>query len=65
MTTSQIPEHWSPQEALAVYEFIDSLQQRLWACYGVPILDLLASEQVQREDTAQLNLFDPNDPIPF
>ncbi len=25
MTTPQIPDYWSPEEALAVYEFIDDL----------------------------------------
>jgi hypothetical protein len=29
MNTPQIPEHWSPSEALAVFAFIDTLRERI------------------------------------
>ena len=37
MTTPQIPDYWSPEEALAVFEFIDDLRERIWARYGLRI----------------------------
>lgn len=29
-----LPEHWTPEEALAVFEMIDLLREHLWSCYG-------------------------------
>jgi hypothetical protein len=65
MTTPQIPEHWSPEEALAVFEFVNDLLDSIWARYGLCIQALLASDRVTAQDTLQLDLFDPNDPLPF
>ena len=25
-----LPEHWSPEQALAVFEIVDELRERLW-----------------------------------
>lgn len=29
-----LPEYWSPQQALAVFECLDALTENLWASYG-------------------------------
>lgn len=29
-----LPTHWSPQEALAVFEFLQALREQLWDLYG-------------------------------
>jgi hypothetical protein len=65
MTRQQIPDYWSPEEALAVYEFIDDLLARIWACYGLRIQELCAREHITRHDLSQPDLFAPDDPLPF
>jgi len=29
-----VPMHWAPAQALAVLEYLQTLGQALWACYG-------------------------------
>lgn len=29
-----LPSHWSPQQALAVFESLDLLRKQLWLAYG-------------------------------
>jgi hypothetical protein len=65
MTPSQIPDDWSPEEALAVYAFIDDLLEHLWTRYGLRIQERCAQEHITRHDRAQPDLFAPDDPIPF
>jgi len=65
MTRQQIPDYWSPEEALAVYEFLDDLLERIWARYGLRIQELCAREHSTRHDFSQPDLFAPDDPLPF
>jgi hypothetical protein len=65
MTRQQIPDYWSPEEALAVYAFIDDLLARIWASYGLRIQELCAREHITRHDFSQPDLFAPDDPLPF
>ena len=58
-----IPDYWSPEQALAVYELLDELRDRVWDLYR---------EQIQEqcridcgEDDDQLDLLPFNDEIPF
>jgi len=44
MKSPLIPDHWSAQEALAVFEFIDEIREAIWCRYGLSI-----SEQLQAE----------------
>ena len=63
-----IPDHWSPEQALAIYEFLDELRDRVWDRYREPIIAQLRAEQeVQKQDDPQLELplFPFNDEIPF
>ena len=65
MKTPQIPEHWSPPEALAVFEFIDNLRERIWDRYGELIQEWQAADRITDADSAQLDLFDTDAPLPF
>jgi hypothetical protein len=63
-----IPSHWSPEQALAVYEFLEQLCEDIGECYR----EQLAAAQRQRyedqlEDERQLwlPLYPFNDDIPF
>ena len=48
-TILEIPDHWSPQTALAVFELIDHLRDQIWSRYGLDIQDELRS-QLKRGD---------------
>jgi hypothetical protein len=65
MTTPQIPDYWSPEEALAVYEFIDDLLDHIWARYGPRIQELCARDRITLHDQSQPDLFAPDGPLPF
>lgn len=64
MLPFDIPDDWSPEQALAVYEFLDALSERVWQRYELQLLALLAP-QTNADDTSQLDLFELNDDIPF
>ena len=60
-----IPDYWSPEQALAVYEFLDELHERIRDRYGEQITERLRFEYEQQQQRAQLELFPFNDEIPF
>ena len=64
MPTPPIPDHWSADQALAMYELLDQLLQGIWDRYGLQIQEQLQADRVQ-EPAPPIDLLDPNDPIPF
>ena len=42
----EIPTYWTPEQALAVYELIDSLRDKVWLVYSLDI---------QKEVLAKIN----------
>ena len=52
----EIPDYWTPEQALAVYELLDELKERILSCYEAQILDAL------REERASSALPKPRDP---
>jgi len=64
MFFKDIPDYWSPQQALAIYELLGDLQQRIWDRYELQLLELLRPD-LEQEDDDQPDLFDLNDDIPF
>ncbi len=44
-STNVIPTTWTPEQALAVFELLDDLKDRLWALHGGQIQNLLQQEQ--------------------
>ena len=65
MTTPYVPDDWSPQEALTVYEYLDQLRDRIWARYGPDIQEFCARDHITLHDNSQPDLFAPDDPLPF
>ena len=47
-----IPDHWTPDAALAVFELIDDLRDRIWARYGLVIQDELRRQTEPAHDDA-------------
>ncbi len=64
MIPFDIPDDWSPEQALAVYELLDALRERIWDRYQLQLIELLTPD-TEQVDTSQLDLFDLNDKIPF
>ncbi len=62
--TMELPEYWTPEQALAVFELLNELTDTLWSRYGLAIIELHAGELCPG-DTSQLDLFDFDDSIPF
>ena len=50
MKTIRIPTHWSPQQALAVLDLLQSLSEAIWETYQQPLTALLAEQEPQPED---------------
>ena len=44
-TTVIMPTLWTPEQALAVFELLDDLRERLWSLYGRQIQALLRDQQ--------------------
>ena len=64
MPPFEIPDHWSAQEALAVYELLNDIAEQIWERYHLQIIELLRPE-LDRDDDEQLDLFDFNNDIPY
>jgi hypothetical protein len=60
-----LPQHWSAEQALAVWEYLEDLAGLIWARYERQLIALLRPDDPDPGDTAQLDLFDPDDDIPF
>jgi hypothetical protein len=55
-----VPTHWSPEQALAVFECLHAMREALWAVYG-PQVQQAWRDQLRPEH--HLPQFDPD--VPF
>ena len=39
-----LPTHWSPEQAVAVFEILDELREHVWARYGLQIQQVLRDQ---------------------
>jgi hypothetical protein len=62
--TLPLPDHWTPEQALAVYDLLNDLAEAIWNRYEIPLIELLAQD-LDRGNGAQPDLFDFDDPLPF
>ena len=65
LRTIEIPDYWSPEQALAAWEMLNEMADRIWACYEVKLVELIRADLEYEHDDNQLDLFDPDDAIPF
>ncbi len=63
--TLRLPDHWTPEQALAVYELLKELADTIWDRYQLVLIEQLRGELVDEDDSAQLALFDFDDPLNF
>jgi len=61
----KIPDYWTAEQALAVYDFLDNLRERVWDRYGEHITERMRFEYEEQQRRAQLERFPFNDEIPF
>ena len=47
-----LPTHWSPEQAVTVFEFLDELREHVWARYGVQIQQVLRDERSTADPAA-------------
>ena len=66
LRTIEIPDHWSPEQALAVWELLNEVADRIWTRYERPLVELIRAElEHEHYDHNQPDLFDPDDSMPF
>ena len=51
-STVEIPHTWTPEEALAVFELIDDLRDKICALYNLQLHDLLREQCAGRREDA-------------
>src|SRR5919106_1116869 len=64
MNTFELPQHWSAEQALAVWELLEALATLVWDQYELPLLELIRPD-LYEQDPNPLDRFDPDDDIPF
>ena len=50
-----LPPHWSPEQALAVYEFLQLLSEQLWRQYYAEFVDLRGEQSLDVLQPANLH----------
>lgn len=59
-----LPTHWSPEQAVAVFEILDQLREHVWAHYGPQIQQALRDERATAVPAAHDISIDEAD-VPF
>ncbi len=59
-----LPTHWSPEQAVAVFEILDELREHVWARYGLQIQQVLRDERLTAQPAARDIDIDEGD-VPF
>ena len=54
--TVAIPHTWTPEEALAVFELINDLRDKVWALYNLQLQDLLRQQCAGRRENGDETL---------
>ena len=57
---SLIPRHWTPEQALAVFECLQLLRQALWDAYGPQVRQAWREQLVPDGNPPE---FDPDEPF--
>ena len=55
-----LPAHWTPEQALAVFECLHALREQLWSMYGSAVQQAWCDQLAPQ---LPLPEFDPNDPF--
>jgi hypothetical protein len=55
-----LPTHWSPEQALAVFECLHAMRESLWALYGPQVQQAWREQLVPDQPQPA---FDPDEPF--
>ncbi len=58
--TPLVPTHWSPEQALAVFECLHALREALWVVYGSQVQQAWRDQLEPEQDMPE---FDPDAPF--
>jgi hypothetical protein len=58
-----VPTDWSPEQAIAVFEILDELRDRVWSRYGQQIQYILREQQCTSSSTVQGDIDEAD--VPF
>ena len=58
-----LPTDWSPEQAVAVFEILDELRDRVWAHYGLQIQQVLREQRCTTQPNAADNIDDADMPF--
>ncbi len=64
MLQHNIPDYWSAEQAYAIYEFLNDIQERIWKQYEFQFIELLRPDPDEVDDH-QMDLFELDDKIEF
>jgi hypothetical protein len=59
----EVPMHWTPAQATAVFEVLDELRESVWRRYGVQIQKVQRRDRVVKTSAIPANLGDGD--VPF
>jgi hypothetical protein len=63
--TVEIPVTWTPEQALAVYELLDDLRERIWGIYDLRLQDLLREQLLSPRPDGSDDPLPPTQSEPF
>jgi hypothetical protein len=58
-----MPTEWSPEQAVAVFEILDELRQRVWDHYGLHIQQVLRDQQCTAAPEAADDIDEADGPV--
>ena len=59
----RMPTDWSPDQAVAVFEILDELRERVWAHYGPQIQQVLREQRCTAVSTTTHNIDEADAPF--
>jgi hypothetical protein len=59
-STQVVPRHWTPEQALAVFECLHALRQALWAAYAAQVQQAWREQLIPGGPPPD---FDPDEPF--
>ena len=63
-----IPDYWTAEQALAVYDFIDAIRDEIWSRYEIQLIDIIKAEHsADRDDWESYENYEggPDEDIDF
>ncbi len=59
----ELPDHWTPEQALAAFEITDSIRDAIWLLYRDDIQQAMRKDQQSRIPCRQPTPPDPDNPF--